>query len=148
MNAMEAAPILNKREEGFTLLEILTVVVIIGILLVLIVPNVVGRSEEARVTATKADMRTIGNALELYRLDNSYYPSTQQGLEALVTRPTGFPEARNWGPQAYLKKLPKDPWDNDYVYTNEGMTFELISLGADGKEGGESAAADIAFSEL
>lgn len=145
---MEAIHTLNKREEGFTLLEILTVVVIIGILLVLIVPNVVGRSEEARITATKADMRTIGNALELYRLDNSYYPSTQQGLQALVTRPSGFPEARNWGPQSYLKKLPEDPWGNEYVYTNEAMTFEVISLGADGQEGGEGVAADIAYSDL
>lgn len=124
------------------------VVVIIGILAVLIVPNIVGRGEEARVTATKADMRTIGNALELYRLDNSFYPSTQQGLQALVTRPSGLPEARNWGPQSYLKKLPQDQWDNEYVYSSEGMSFEIISLGADGQEGGDGAGQDIRYSQL
>ena len=136
------------RDAGFTLLEILMVVVIIGILAVLIVPNIVGRGEEARVTATKADMRTIGNALELYRLDNSFYPSTQQGLQALVSRPSGFPEARNWGPQPYLKKLPLDQWSNEYVYSSEGMSFEITSLGADGEEGGEGPSVDIRFTEL
>ena len=138
----------RKREEGFTLLEVLMVVVIIGVLAVLIVPNIVGRGEEARITATLADMRTIGGALEMYRLDNSFYPSTQQGLEALVTRPSGLPEARNWGPEPYLKKMPVDQWNNAYVYTNEGMNFEIVSYGADGQEGGEGPAKDIRYSDM
>ncbi|MCY4656391.1 MAG: type II secretion system major pseudopilin GspG [Gammaproteobacteria bacterium] len=137
-----------KKEKGFTLLEILMVVVIIGILAVLIVPNIVGRGEEARITATKSDLRTIGNALEMYRLDNSYYPSTSQGLEALVSEPSGIPEARNWRQGGYLKKKPVDQWSNDYVYTNEGMNFEIVSYGADGQEGGEGPGADIYYTQL
>ena len=133
---------------GFTLLEILTVVVIIGILLVLIVPNVVARADEARVTAAKSDLRGIASALDMYRLDNSHYPSSSQGLRALVRRPSGTPEPRNWGPESYLKKMPEDPWDQEYAYLKTGNGFEIISLGADGEEGGDGFATDIKHSNL
>ena len=138
----------RQRVRGFSLLEILIVVVIIGVLAVLIVPNVVGRGEQARVTAAKADIRSIANALEFYRLDNSHYPSAEQGLEALVSRPTSAPTPRNWGPEAYLKNVPIDPWGYPYGYTSDGLSLEVFSLGADGQEGGEEYASDIFLSEL
>ena len=133
---------------GFTLIEIMVVVVIIGLLAALIAPNVVGQGDVARVTAAQNDIRAIGNALDLYRLDNSHYPSTEQGLEALVNQPAGFPEPKNWGPEPYLKKLPTDSWGNEFVYVNDGMTYELFSYGADGQEGGESYAKDIFYKDL
>jgi len=133
----------KSKEGGFTLIEIMVVVVILGILGALIVPNIIGRPDEARVTAAKADIGAIGNALEIYRLDNSFYPSTEQGLEALVESPSGFPEVRNWGPDPYLKKIPIDPWDEPYLYFNENRTYEVYSYGADRKEGGEGVDADI-----
>lgn len=132
-------------QQGFTLIEIMVVVVIIGVLAALIVPSVLGRADEARVTAAKTDLRAIANALDLYKLDNYDYPSTDQGLEALVSKPTGQPEPLNWNPDGYLKKLPKDPWKRDYIYISPGThgAFDLYSLGADGREGGEGYAADI-----
>ena len=135
-------------QRGFTLLEIMVVVIIIGVLAVIVVQNVLPQADKARITAAKADIRTLAAALDTYRLDNSFYPSTNQGLEALVTAPSGTPEARNWGPEPYMRKLPVDPWGNTYVYTNEGFVFEIVSLGADGEEGGEGIATDIKFSEL
>jgi general secretion pathway protein G len=140
---------MNKNmENGFTLIEIMVVVVILGILGSLIVPNIIGRPDEARAEAAKSDILAIGNALELYRLDNSFYPSTEQGLEALVSEPSGFPEVRNWGPEPYLKKMPVDPWDEPYLYFNEERTFEVYSYGADRKEGGAGVDADISSSNL
>ena len=133
---------------GFTLIEIMVVVVILGILGSLIVPNIIGRPDEARATAARADIEAIGNALELYRLDNGNYPSTDQGLEALVTQPSGYPEPRRWNPDGYLKKLPIDPWDEPYLYFSEDRTFEVYSLGADRQEGGEGVDADLRYSEL
>ena len=106
---------------GFTLIEIMVVVVIIGLLATLIVPNVIGQGDAARVTAAQIDIRAIGNALDLYRLNNSHYPSTEQGLEALVNKPAGFPEPRSWGPEPYIKKLPTDPWGTEFVYINIGF---------------------------
>ncbi len=134
-----------KQQQGFTLIEIMVVVVILGILGALIVPNIMGRTGEARITAAKSDLRAIGNALNLYRLDNFNYPSTDQGLEALVTKPGGFPEAKNWNPDGYLARLPKDPWGNDYLYLSPGShgPYDLYSHGSDGREGGEGEAADI-----
>ena len=132
---------------GFTLIEIMVVVVILGILGSLIVPNIIGRPDEARATAARADIEAIGNALELYRLDNGNYPSTDQGLEALVTQPSGYPEPRRWNPDGYLKKLPIDPWDEPYLYFSEDRTFEVYSLGADRQEGGEGVDADLRYSE-
>ena len=133
---------------GFTLIEIMVVVVILGILGSLIVPNIIGRPDEARATAARADIEAIGNALELYRLDNGNYPSTDQGLEALVTQPSGYPEPRRWNPDGYLKKLPIDPWDEPYLYFSEDRTFEVYSLGADRQEGGEGVDADLRYSAL
>jgi type II secretion system protein G len=142
-NPMRTLP--TSRQQGFTLIEIMVVVVIIGILGALIVPNLIGRADEARVTAAKTDLRAIANALDLYRLDNFTYPTTEQGLEALVKKPSGQPEAPNWNPDGYLKKLPKDPWGREYLYISPGTqgAFDLYSLGADGREGGQGTAADI-----
>ncbi len=136
------------RARGFTLIEIMVVVVILGILGSLIVPNIIGRPDEARVTAARADIEAIGNALELYRLDNGDYPSTDQGLEALVTQPSGYPEPKRWNSEGYLKKLPIDPWDEPYLYFSEDRTFEVYSLGSDRQEGGEGVDADLRYSEL
>jgi len=137
------------RQAGFTLIEIMVVVVILGILGALIVPNVISKPEEARVAKAKADIRAIATALEFYRLDNSTYPSTEQGLEALVTQPSGYPEARRWNPEGYLPKIPIDPWGEPYLYlSEESRQFEVYSFGADRKEGGEGFDADILYSEL
>ncbi len=136
------------RMKGFTLIEIMVVVVILGILGALIVPNIIGRPDEARVTAARADIQQVGNSLELYRLDNGVYPSSDQGLDALVEEPAGFPEPRNWNPQGYLKRLPVDPWGEPYLYYNEDRTIEVYSFGADRKDGGEGIDADIRLSEL
>ncbi|MBU2863290.1 type II secretion system major pseudopilin GspG [Reinekea marina] len=131
-----------KKQTGFTLIELMVVLVILGIIIGLVVPNVTGRGDEARATAAATDIKTIGNALEMYRLHNSHYPGTDQGLEALVSKPSGSPEPKNWrGP--YLKQQPKDPWGNDYGYINDGSVPEIISYGADGAEGGEGVNADI-----
>jgi general secretion pathway protein G len=134
-----------KKQQGFTLIEIMVVVVILGILGALVVPNILGRTGEARATAAKSDIQSISNALDLYKLDNHSYPSTDQGLEALVTQPSGYPEAKNWNPDGYLKRLPQDPWGNDYQYVSPGSNgaFDLYSLGADSREGGEGDAADV-----
>lgn len=126
----------------------MVVVIIIGVLAVIVVQNVLPRADKARVTAAKADIRTLAASLDTYRLDNSFYPSTSQGLQALTSMPSGTPQARNWGPEPYIKKLPLDPWGNPYVYVNSGFTFEIVSLGADGEEGGEDVAADIKYSEI
>jgi general secretion pathway protein G len=136
------------RMKGFTLIEIMVVVVILGILGALIVPNIIGRPDEARVTAARADISQIGNSLELYRLDNGVYPSSDQGLDALVEEPAGFPEPRNWNPQGYLKRLPVDPWGEPYLYYSEDRKIEVYSFGADRKDGGEEIDADIRLSEL
>ena len=135
----------SRRTRGFTLIEIMMVVVIIGILAALIIPNVVGRDDQARVTAAKSDLNGIANALNMYKLDNFHYPSTDQGLEALVSQPSGFPEAKNWNPNGYLKKAPSDPWGTPYVYISTNDGFELYSLGSDGVEGGERYGADIHY---
>lgn len=130
---------------GFTLIEIMVVVVIIGLLSALVVPAVIERTGDARVTKAKNDVRSIGNALQLYKLDNFNYPSTQQGLQALVIQPQGEPPARNWQKGGYIEKLPNDPWGNPYQYLYPGTRgeYDLYSLGADGRPGGEADAADI-----
>lgn len=139
-----------KKMSGFTLIEIMVVVVILGILGAMIIPNIMGRTDEARVTAAQSDLRSIANALELYRLDNYNYPSTDQGLEALVSKPSGFPEAPNWSAEGYLKSIPLDPWNQEYLYISPGAEggFDLYSLGSDAKEGGEGTAADLSYSDL
>lgn len=136
------------KQSGFTLIEIMVVVVILGVLGALIVPNIIGAPEEARVTAAKSDIQSIGSALEMYRLNNSIYPSTDQGLDALVEEPSGFPEPRKWGPDPYLKKVPVDPWGEPYYYFSEDRNFEIYSYGADRKEGGEGYDRDISSNDL
>ena len=128
---------------GFTLVEIMVVVVIIGILAVLIVPRVVGRSDDARIAAAKHDVAALMQSLKLYRLDNGRYPTSEQGLQALVAKPQSSPVPTNWRP--YLDKLPKDPWGNSYQYLNPGVHGEIdvFSLGADGQASGSGADSDI-----
>ena len=135
-----------RRESGFTLIEIMVVLVIIAILSALIAPQILGRVDEARVTAARQDIQTIGTALDFYRMDNFKYPTTDQGLEALVNKPDD-PSVRNWRPEGYLKarSVPKDPWGNEYRYISPGSrgAYDLYSLGADGEQGGEGADADV-----
>jgi len=130
-------------QSGFTLIEIMVVVAIIAILGATVVPLIMDRPNEARVVRAKNDIATIGAALDLYKLDNFNYPSTDQGLEALVEKPTGDPEPANWKSGGYIKKLTKDPWGRAYLYQSEGSDFEIVSLGNDGAEGGEEFDADI-----
>jgi len=133
---------------GFTLVEIMVVVVILGILAALIVPRVVGRTDEARAVAAKQDVAAIMQALKLYRLDNGRYPSTEQGLAALVTKPQSQPAPSNW--QKYLDRIPKDPWGNVYHYLNPGVRGEIdvFSLGADAQPGGGGPDTDIGSWDL
>jgi len=135
----------SRRARGFTLIEILVVIVILGILAGLIVPRIMDRPDQARVVAAKADIAAIMNGLKLYRLDNGTYPSADQGLQALVKKPERGDIPRNWKPGGYLERLPKDPWGNDYQYLNPGLNAEVdvFCFGADGKPGGEGYAADI-----
>ncbi|VVN38313.1 Type II secretion system protein G [Pseudomonas fluorescens] len=137
-----------RAQRGFTLIEIMVVVVIIGVLGAIVVPQFMSRPDQAKVTAAKIDIQAIATALEMYRLDNFHYPSTQQGLEALSKRPSGMPAARNWNVQGYLKSLPVDPWGSPYQFINPGVqsidgSYDLYSLGADGVAGGDGHAADI-----
>ncbi len=135
----------GRRRSAFTLVEVLVVVVIIGLLAGLVVPRIVGRGEEAKRTATQVQIRQLGQALDLFKLDNGFYPTTDQGLEALLTRPTLPPEPRNYREGGYMQKLPVDPWGSPYVYRSPGDhdEFDLFSYGPDGEEGGEGANADI-----
>ena len=137
----------RSRSRGFTLIEIMVVMVILGLLVALVAPNIMGRGDEARVTAAKTQLRNISAALDLYRLDNSHYPSTEQGLEALVEKPTGTPEPSNWNPEGYMNAVPQDPWGNAYQYVQPGSEgpYDLYSYGADGREGGEGLNADISI---
>lgn len=136
---------LRRTMAGFTLIEIMVVMVIIAILGALIGPQILGRVDEARVTKAQQDIRVLSNALDLYRMDNFKYPTTDQGLEALVRKPSD-PSIRNWKSGGYVQKLSKDPWGNDYLYLQPGTrggAFDLYSLGADGQPGGEGTDADI-----
>jgi len=128
---------------GFTLIELLVVLVIIGVLGALIVPNLFSSLDDARVTAARTDINTLGQALKRYKLDNQRYPSTEQGLDALVHKPTTGSPPPNWKP--YLDKLPADPWGRSYQYLNPGVRGEIdvFSFGADGQPGGEGKDADI-----
>ncbi len=139
-----------KAQEGFTLIEVMVVIVILGILSALVVPNVLHKAADARVAAAKSDLAAIGQALDMYKLDNSSYPTTDQGLEALVTKTSGSPEPRNWNPSGYLKKLPEDPWRRAYLYTSpgQGAPYEIRSLGADGRDGGEGEDQDLSSINL
>lgn len=130
---------------GFTLIEILVVVVIIGILAAVVVPRFMDEPDQARAVKARQDVEAIVTALNMYRLDNSVYPSTQQGLEALVERPTGRPEAPNWKEGGYLDRLPNDPWGRPYLYLNPGLNgdIDVWSNGANGQAGGEGINAEI-----
>ena len=132
-------------QRGFTLLEVMVVVVILGILAALVVPKIISRPDEARAIAAKQDIASLMQALKLYRLDNQRYPSTEQGLQALVARPASAPLAPNWKSGGYVERLPRDPWGNPYQYLNPGVHGELdvFSLAADGAPGGEGNDADI-----
>ena len=132
-------------QRGFTLIEIMVVMVILGLLVAIVAPNIMGRSDQAKVTIAQTQLKNIQSALDLYRLDNSHYQSTQQGLEALVSKPSGTPEPRNWNPDGYLKSVPEDPWGTPYQYVSPGTEgpYDLYSLGSDGQEGGDGDAADI-----
>ena len=130
---------------GFTLIEIMVVVVIMGILAALVVPKLMGRTDDARITAARQDIATLMQALKLYKLDNQRYPTTEQGLQALVAKPTSGPAANGWKTGGYIDKLPKDPWGNAYQYLSPGVHGEVdvFSYGADGQPGGAGPDGDI-----
>lgn len=128
---------------GFTLIEIMVVVFILGLLITLVAPRILGRTDEARQTKAAADVKAIEQALSLYKLDNGFFPTTEQGLEALVTPPTTGLVPRRWNPEGYLEKVPVDPWGTPYVFRSDGSAYVVMSFGADGAEGGEGINADI-----
>jgi general secretion pathway protein G len=136
------------RQAGFTLIELMVVIMILGVLAALVVPRVMNRPDEARVVAARQDIAQVMQALKLYRLDNSRYPTTEQGLQALVARPTGGPLPTNW--KSYLEKLPNDPWGRPYQFLSPGVRGEIdvFSLGADGQAGGTGVEADIGSWDL
>ena len=149
MNRLESRP-LSSRVSGFTLIEVLVVVAILGILAAIVVPRIMDRPDEAKRVAAKADVAAIVQALKLYRLDNGGYPTTDQGLGALVQKPTTNPVPGNWKQGGYLERLPKDPWGNDYLYLNPGLHGEIdvFSYGRDNLPGGEGPDADIGSWQL
>ena len=133
------------RARGFTLIEIMVVVIIIGLLAAFIVPQIVGQVDTAKISKAKGDIQSLETALTMYRLDNSKYPTSEQGLAALVTQPTD-PSIKHWRPGGYIQRISKDPWGNDYQYVypgQHGKEYDLFSFGADGVIGGEGIDADI-----
>ena len=132
-----------RKQRGFTLIELMVVLAIIGILASLVVPNILGRADDARMTSAKTDVGNLMQALKLYKLDNQRFPTAEQGLQALVTKPSTEPVPTNW--KSYLDKLPTDPWGKPYQYLNPGLKSEVdvMSWGADGQTGGEGVNADI-----
>jgi general secretion pathway protein G len=138
------------KQSGFTLIEIMVVVVIMGILAALIVPKLMGRTDDARIIAAKQDIATVMQGLKLYKLDNQRYPTTEQGLQALINKPGSGPAANGWKTGGYLDKLPKDPWGNPYQFLSPGLKGEIdvFSLGADGQPGGTENDTDIGSWDL
>lgn len=136
-----------EKQKGFSMLEIMVVIAIIGIMMGVMIPVFMGNDDKARVTAAKQDIMSISQALDLYKLDNRNYPSSDQGIEALTSAPDN---ASNWKPGGYIKKLKNDPWGNPYQYVSPGAEgpYDLFSLGADSSEGGEGYGADISYSEI
>lgn len=124
-----------KRQSGFTLIEVMVVVVILGILAAIIVPKIMSRPEQARIVKVKQDLLAVQSALDLYKLDNSVYPTTDQGLQALVTKPSTSPEPRNWKSDGYLQEVPLDPWGEAYQYLNDNEKVRIFSYGPKGKDG-------------
>ena len=135
----------HRFNRGFTLIEIMVVIVILGILASLVVPKIMSRPDDARIVAARQDIASLTQALKLYRLDNQNYPTTEQGLGALIQKPGSPPVPPNWKSGGYIDRLPKDPWGNDYQYLNPGVKGEIdvFSLGADGTPGGDGNNADI-----
>ncbi|MBF0424396.1 MAG: type II secretion system major pseudopilin GspG [Magnetococcales bacterium] len=136
----------KSRLGGFTLIEIMVVLVILAVLATLVVPRIMDRPDQARMVKAKQEIRILENALNLYKLDNYVYPSTEQGLEALVKKPTGQPDAPNWKEGGYIARVPLDPWKRPYMYVQPGThngPFDLFTYGADGREGGTGVNADI-----
>jgi general secretion pathway protein G len=135
----------RKPARGFTLIELMIAVVIIGILAAIIAPNVIGRLHDAKVSAAKQDVATLVQTLTMYKLDNARFPSGEQGLKALVEKPTSAPLPNNWRGGGYMPRLPNDPWGNAYQFANPGLhgDIDVYSFGADGKTGGDGEGADI-----
>jgi len=127
----------NKQQKGFTLLEIMVVIVILGVLAAMVVPNLIGNKDKADIQKVKSDIVALENSLDMYKLDNSVYPTTDQGLEALVSEPSVSPTPRNYREDGYIKRLPQDPWGNDYVLNSPGENgkVDILSVGLDGEEG-------------
>lgn len=144
-NISTRRPVSGLISTGFTLIEVMVVVVVLSILAAIVVPNVMSRPDEARIVKAKQDIRALESALNLYRLDNYVYPSTEQGIDALVAQPTSEPQPRNWKAGGYLDRLPSDPWGNPYQYLSPGQNgeFDLYSMGADGQLDGQGVNADI-----
>ncbi|TWH71445.1 general secretion pathway protein G [Azomonas agilis] len=138
-------PVLRSTQRGFTLMEIMVVIFIIGLLVAIVAPNVLGNQDQAMRQKARADIATLEQALDMYRLDNLRYPTTEQGLAALITKPQTEPLPRQWRTDGYIRRLPEDPWGNTYGYRSPGQQgrIDLYSLGADGQEGGEGMDADI-----
>lgn len=136
---------MQRKQRGFTLLEVMVVIVILGVLASLVVPNLLGNKEKADQQKVVTDISALEQALDMYKLDNSVYPSTDQGLDALVSMPSSSPEPRNYRNGGYIKRLPQDPWGNEYQYVMPGENgpVDIFSLGADGQEGGEGVNTDI-----
>jgi general secretion pathway protein G len=141
-----------QNEKGFSFIELMVVVIILGILASMIVPRYMGRTDEAKIVKAKIDIAAIETSLKLYRLDNGTYPSTEQGLAALIERPTTEPSAPNWNESGYLekKRIPKDPWSREYLYLSPGVhgEYDILSYGADGAPGGEEKNQDIKSWEI
>ncbi|PSU05090.1 type II secretion system protein GspG [Photobacterium gaetbulicola] len=137
--------LMQRKQRGFTLLEVMVVIVILGVLASLVVPNLLGNKEKADQQKVVTDISALEQALDMYRLDNSAYPTTDQGLEALVSKPSSSPEPRNYRDGGYIRRLPNDPWGNPYQYVMPGEhgAVDIFSLGADGQEGGEGINTDI-----
>lgn len=138
---------LQNKQSGFTLVEIMIVLAILGAIMALVAPNVIDNQSKANVKIAKAQMANVKNALNMYKADNFVFPSTDQGLQALIEKPAGSPEPKNWT-SPYMDKMPTDPWGAEFLYFKDGNAYELISLGADGQEGGEGEAADISSKDL
>ncbi|WP_069301091.1 type II secretion system major pseudopilin GspG [Neptunicoccus sediminis] len=135
----------GRKDAGFSLLELMVVVVILSILALVIAPRIIDRPDQARVARVQSDLAVIQSAVKLYRLDNFRYPTTEQGLRALVSRPSSEPVPRNWAENGYIDRMPVDPWGNEYQYLSPGVhgEFDVFTLGADGVTGGSGADADL-----